>query len=713
MNRKSYLYTVTENNIDISVFIDKWKKGLSNDQSPLSVSEFLEFDGFQDSNLSNLERIWQQYDAQEKEDYKDDYSNKTLPYIKVGTKVLLPVPKIPIDLNPPTNQGQFLSQGDFKSYWSENYEKIIADINYSPADSETKDDSVVIAKIIPQQVRVWIYIKALKKLIDISPFVLSLSTNKKANVGTFSINLVPFNNPIAFGDNYWEQFNIVDNEGIHVRGFLEKYITYNDIVFIRFERLKLEKDSSTKGEDMNIEIPFQRLTNSESNYIVWDMIGLVDTCAVSTNYQNTDCGTSISGRDFSKLFIEDGSYFLPLVWTQGNDDLWFYTGNEEDEWYQRNIVSGAYDYIFNHGLRTIKSTVWFVINLLSNLGVVDDDLFSVYKDKRTEAYQIETKDKFYRKQQKVNGIWQIVKVFCDQELDKRMLADSTFVNPDGTLMDFMSKTCQSPFVEMLFDTYVNTLDIVIRQPPFRENEIKEIVDHSLYIEIETSNTLETNLSYDNTFYSSYRICPANLFEDDESMGLAFIPIIYLNEYAKYFGNKKFEISDIYLRALPLNGSEGIRSENSMAAAMLNDLLFIIETTAYLPFTRKGTIVINGDRRIKVGSFIKLNLTNELFYVVGVTQVSAFAGTELQRQTVLEVERGMYFPILTGKADENTDLQAGSEKASYFKIVKLEAIKNDIQKAQQSANSQKKTSGLGNTPINKDQFEYFFRRKMFK
>ena len=268
MNRKSYLYTVTENNIDISIFIDKWKKGLSNDQSPLSVSEFLEFDGFQDSNLSNLERIWQQYDAQEKEDYKDDYSNKTLPYIKVGTKVLLPVPKIPIDLNPPTNQGQFLSQGDFKSYWSENYEKIIADINYSPADSETKDDSVVIAKIIPQQVRVWIYIKALKKLIDISPFVLSLSTNKKANVGTFSINLVPFNNPIAFGDNYWEQFNIVDNEGIHVRGFLEKYITYNDIVFIRFERLKLEKDSLTKGEDMNIEIPFQRLTNSESNYIV-------------------------------------------------------------------------------------------------------------------------------------------------------------------------------------------------------------------------------------------------------------------------------------------------------------------------------------------------------------------------------------------------------------------------------------------------------------
>ena len=44
---------------------------------------------------------------------------------------------------------------------------------------------------------------------------------------------------------------------------------------------------------------------------------------------------------------------------------------------------------------------------------------------------------------------------------------------------------------------------------------------------------------------------------------------------------------------------------------------------------------------------------------------------------------------------------------------LEAIKNDIQKAQQSVNSQKKTSGLGNTPINKDQFEYFFRRKMFK
>ena len=203
MNKKAYIYTNTEEDIKVSDFLNKWKQGLSSDQTTLTVSEFFEFkdDSEEENNPSNLERVWSQYDAQEKEDYKSDYDQKSLPYIKIGTKVLLPVEKIPIDLVPPTNQGQFLSQSDFQSYWSENYEKIVNDINYSPADTLTSEDSPFDVRVIPQQLRVWVYVKALKKMIDLSPFVISLSTNKRVNAGTFSITLVPFLNPIGFGEN--------------------------------------------------------------------------------------------------------------------------------------------------------------------------------------------------------------------------------------------------------------------------------------------------------------------------------------------------------------------------------------------------------------------------------------------------------------------------------------------------------------------------------
>lgn len=244
-------------------------------------------------------------------------------------------------------------------------------------------------------------------------------------------------------------------------------------------------------------------------------------------------------------------------------------------------------------------------------------------------------------------------------------------------MDFIFKTCQDPFVEVLFDTYVDTLDIVVRQPPFTESAIKDVIVSETYIEIDSSNFISSSLSYDDRVYSSYRLFPQDqITGKDNTTSLAFVPIIYLNEITKYFGNKKLEIQDIYIAANALDGASGSSNLNSMAATMLNDLLFVIETTAYLPFTRRGTITINGDRRIKVGSFVKNNYTNELFYVTGVSNSLSFSENSISRETILEVERGMFFPILSGVVgeDEEINLNAGSQKASYFKIVDIKESK---------------------------------------
>lgn len=46
----------------------------------------------------------------------------------------------------------------------------------------------------------------------------------------------------AFGVNssgYYEIYNITDNKKKQVKDFVEKYLTQNDIVFLRFEKLAL------------------------------------------------------------------------------------------------------------------------------------------------------------------------------------------------------------------------------------------------------------------------------------------------------------------------------------------------------------------------------------------------------------------------------------------------------------------------------------------
>lgn len=722
-SQKVYQFSITENDIKINDFLEKWKKGLPSSVTPLTPGTFYEVEDPDYFEGTNLDRVWAQYDALEKINYKGDYSGKNLPYIKVGTSILLPIQKISMELQKISKQGQFMSQGSFKAFWTDYQKKIKSTINYQDNESETKEDALVNSKIIPQSIRVWIYIKAIEKIIDISAFIMSCTTAKVANTGTFTLSVVPVrgqDSPIKFSNGYYENYNITTTEGIQVKDFLEKYVTQNDIVFIRFEKLKIEKEALMQGTEDSLEISTTNLVNAGENYNVWDMIGFVDVCSTTHNAKSTDLRIDITGRDFTKMFVEDGSYFIPLHWVKGRKDLWFYLGDQSSDIFKRNVLSGEYQYFFHYGFRGIKETIWFVINILSTIGIVPDDLFSAYKDKRTTSYTIDTGDE-KQSIQEVKGFWQIVKIFFDDKLEKRTLVDPSFANPDGTLMDFVQKTCQSPFVEVLFDTYIDTMDIVIRQPPFNKEAIEGIVSGEEYVTIKTSNFIESSLSYDDRVYSSYRLFPQDaVVGADDITSLAFVPIIYLNEMAKYFGNKKCEVQDIYIAANALSGANGTKNLNSMAATMLNDLLFVVESNVYLPFTRKGTLVLNGDRRIKVGTFVYNESTDELFYVTGVTQTMFFSNEGVERQTSLQVERGMYMPILKGtfnkeiKNNVEGTLETGNGKASYFKIVEIDKIKEDVAKAEAAAQSDDtKTSGLGQTPINISQFEYFLKRKMFK
>ena len=705
---KNYVLTIYEE-ISPEGAIGLWQQKLPKDMEKMSVAEFM--DVASDANgVTNLNAIWAQYDDLEKKKYEDEYNAKNLPYIKVGTQVEFPIPKSPLQIEDVSNSKSFLIQGDFLSYWSENLRKLILDPDYVVGLDESAGLSTLMQ---PMNVRIWIYCKSTDTIYDISQYVMNCTTDKTLQSGNFSITVVPFRsdeNKNGFGDSYWDIFNTVTPQGYSVRSFLEKVVTVNDIVFIRYERLKLEKERDSIDVE-NIKVDSNKLANTGTEYNVWDMIGFIDGCNEVYSAEDNSKATILHGRDISKLFEEDGSYFIPLLDVENDegDEHWVYLVRPQDSLYQRNVITGSYDYLWSYKYKRINEVVWFIINIMSNIGVCKNSLFTSWSDKRTTGYSVEGQNSM-----SVNGIWQIVKCFVDSEIQTRVLVDSSIGNPNGTLMEYMNRVCQYPFVEFFMDTYINTIDIVIRQPPFNEKAIMSAFSNKEYITITPDNVLSYNLSYDSRIYTWFQIHIQNnsLLGDKEQTGLAFVPIVYLNEYVELWGNRKLEVNDIYATLRTIKGAQKEEDFSTMQAALLNDLIYVVESNAYLPFTRMGTIELNGDRRIKVGTFILNQATDEFFYVLNVSNSIVYTENGIDRRTTLQVERGMYVPILEGTATnsikrlDNT-FPTVQGKPSYFKIVNLDTLRKAAEEAQQG-----KLTTASSPVVDKNQFEYFLNRKMF-
>lgn len=692
-------------------YLNEYQKKLPNTLEPMDVPTFMDVVS-EDTGVSNLDMIWFQYDPLEKAKYEDEYGSKDLPYIKPGTALAFPIKEFSLIIEEIANDTKFLKQQDFQAYWSENLRKLVMDPKYVPDNVVGFDEKLnVYTKVQPLNIRVWIYCKATDSVYDISQYVLNCNTEKTLQNGSFSMVIAPFlsqKQPNTFGGSYSDVINTVTKEGYQVKSFLEKVVQANDIVFLRYERLKLESERDSENSE-DILVSPNRLANTGTDYNVWDMIGFVDNATEMYSADDNSKATIIHGRDISKLFAEDGSYFIPLIDVEGSKQHWVYLGRPQDSWYKRNIVTGSYDYLWSYKYKAINDCIWFIINVMSNIGLCKNDLFSSWKDKRITGYEVEGQETF-----EVKGIWQIVKTYIEPEVQNRVLVDSSIGNPNGTLMEYMNRICQYPFVEFIFDTYINTIDIVVRQPPFTEKAITSAYKEKNYINITADNVISSSLSYDPRTYSWFQIHIQNnnLIGSREQTTLAFVPIAYLNEYAELWGNRKLEVNDIYTMLKTINGATGEEKFVTMQAAILNDLLYVVESNAYLPFTRTGTLEINGDRRIKVGTFVLNEATDEFFYVTSVQNTCSFSMGGIERRTILQVERGMYIPILEGNDAKNKDRLDNANASvknspSYFKIVNLENLKNSIKEAE-GGNLTTVQSPL----VDKAQFDYFLNRKMY-
>jgi len=424
-------------------------------------SEFLDYAG---DGKSNLDRIYERYTASEKE---ENEKNNQIELLKVNTQLIVPKTQLNKEILSISGMNQFLEQADFPAFVGKSLLQLLSDPLY------TKKRFVGGFSSVFPQISVWIYVGALNQIINLSDYIISCNISVGKNGGNFDLTLPPV---IRLGNKISKDLYNSSNINESTPFYFHQYIQNNDIVFIKFEQLELEESERSKDFILN---------KSVLSGQIYDFIGLVDTNSQTVNYSKNDVSISISGRDLIKLIIDDGAYFNPLSYIEDSEQNVFVNIQDDDRLLKRTFVSedggGAYDYLYTHEMKSIASSMQFIINQLANLGVVDSDvdLFSSYGERRTKVYRLKNETEEELSEELHIGVWQIIKLLVDKNVSDRRIADSSSSQPDGSLIVQFQKLCQEPFVEFFGDTYGDFYNFIVRQPPYTKSQILSFLNRGL------------------------------------------------------------------------------------------------------------------------------------------------------------------------------------------------------------------------------------------
>jgi hypothetical protein len=417
--------------------------------------------------------------------------------------------------------------------------------------------------------------------------------------------------------------------------------------------------------------------------------------------------------------------------------------------------------------RSISFSLQFIINQLSNIGIVPDDLLSAYQDRRSTQFKIDNSrtgeggkliqgnntDEVSKiapinpfenqgkiKEKLMKGVFQIIKLVIDESVASRRIVDSSIAQEQGSILNSIRKLCQEPFVEFSSDTYGDQYFLTVRQPPFTRELFQSLIygdvkietpkvventrgdvkiieeeqktgENSICIDIEESDIIQENLMFnDEEVYTWYRLTPqAVFFGKGSDMTLAFLPAIYIPELVEVFGAKSLDIVTNYVPYNPIVGADAKQSADYLEKQVFYDLKYIIDSHIYLPFTRKGTIVINGDRRIKRGTVIRHKGTGEIYYVDAVCQTGAISDQMIERTTTLQVSRGMVEDFVRGKYVE---IDGENVFVSYFDIMNTK-LREEFFIVRNKTNTTVNTNVLKDWRINSKVLNFFIRRGQLK
>jgi hypothetical protein len=347
------------------------------------------------------------------------------------------------------------------------------------------------------------------------------------------------------------------------------------------------------------------------------------------------------------------------------------------------------------------NTDFSFFNEITDLGyrtVTDDtqgilqDIYNILKEKN----ELKKTNFVDYPQVAANGIWQLVKLVIDKKVAKRLLIDSSLSSATGSIMNFLKKACQEPFVEIFMDTYYDQFYVIVREPPtnkvgmlsyltgnYQDNQNLNSNDDDLsspaIIDINDIDIASESLGYtDNNIYSWYHFTPQSVFiNGSEKYSTSFVPALNFPEYSDIWGSKSMDFVHNYTNYYAQYSKNGKESDLSQFQKQaFYDMKYIVESNAYRPFTREGSITITGgDRRIKIGNMIRLVSTGEIFMVDAVSNGMSI-GQSVDRSTTIQVSRGMKEVFIYGvkgsvlnETFKGTGLKFTNEQVfSYFDII---------------------------------------------
>lgn len=300
------------------------------------------------------------------------------------------------------------------------------------------------------------------------------------------------------------------------------------------------------------------------------------------------------------------------------------------------------------------------------------------------------------------GIWQITKLLVDSSVEDKQVIDSSIAIQTGSLLNFFQKVCQQPFVEFMGDTYGSQYYFITRRPPTDREGVLRMMEDTI-ADIGEDEIFSTQLDWNREgIYSWYQYLPqGDVLGDPELQYM--IPAVLFPEYAQLWGSKPMIIRSNYYNLEQAGFFNSKDDEelnencNRVMRIMMSDFKFLVESNAYNPFVRQGTISIRGNRKIKRGTAVRLVSTNEVFHVDSVSHSFNISNNNVSRSTVLNVSRGMFLPYING-VEEN------GKRYSYFDIIDFGF--DDIEKVTQDNFKEI----LSKWKVNWDVFGFFIQRQ---